>query len=86
MTWEQIRTAYPERWVVVEALDGRTMDGERVIGDLVLIEAFADDWQPAWARYKAMHKAYPEREFYPIHTDREQLNIGVLDAFGRTST
>jgi hypothetical protein len=86
MTWEQIRTAHPSRWVVVEALDGRTEGNRRIITDLALIEAFEDDWQPAWARYKAMHKAYPEREFYPLHTDRLALDIGVLDAFGRTTT
>lgn len=81
MTWEQVREQYPDRWVVIEALDARTEGSERVVVRLVLIADFADDWRPAWNRYESLHIASPEQEFYVLHTDREQLDIGVLNAF-----
>ncbi len=83
MTWEQIRQEYPNRWVVIEALDAHTDGGRRVIDRLVLIAAFGDDWLPAWNRYKLLHGASPQREYFIFHTDREQLDVGVIDGFGR---
>lgn len=83
MTWEQIREQYPHRWVVIEALDAHTDGDRRVIDRLILVADFSDDWKPAWERYKSLHHASPEREFYMLHTDREQLDIGVIDNFGR---
>ena len=62
------------------AFDGPTaFEGfhDQVIAD------FGADWKPAWERYKALHHADPQREYYMLHTDREVLDIGVIDSFGR---
>ncbi|MEO0562006.1 MAG: hypothetical protein AAF125_07830 [Chloroflexota bacterium] len=83
MTWDEIRTAYPNRWVVIEATEAHTDGARRVLDQIALIAAFGDDYMIAWKRYKALHHASPEREYYVAHTDREQLDIGVLDMFGR---
>jgi hypothetical protein len=83
MNWQELRQRYPHRWVVVEAFDAYTEQGQRIIPHLELIADFADDWEPAWDRYKALHHADKYREYYFLHTDREELNIGVLDAFWR---
>lgn len=83
MNWQQIREQYPHRWLVVEAVDAHTEGALRVIDQLEVVVAFEDNWKPAWEHYKAVHDADRYREYYVLHTDREVLNIGVMDAFGR---
>lgn len=83
MDWQTIRAQYPNRWVLIEALDATTQDNQRVISSIRLIASFGDDWREAWESYKTHHHKHPNREFYPVHTTREVLNIGVLDSFGR---
>ena len=78
-----MRQKYPSRWLLVEAFEAYTKAGRRVIPNLELIADFGDDWGAAWSRYKALHRADPRREYYVVHTDREELDIGVIDAFGR---
>ncbi len=83
MSWEEIRQQYPDRWVVVEALNAFTKAGQRVIPDLLLVSIFGSDWHEAWEVYKQLHHADKNREYYVLHTEREVLEIGVIDAFGR---
>ena len=85
MNWQQIRETYPHTWVVVEAIDAHTAGTERVIEALEVIDVFGDDSQAAWAHYQNIHKADKSREYYVLHTDRQSLNIGILDIFGRAS-
>jgi len=81
MTWQEIRKLYPHRWLVVEAIDSYTEGDQRVVNALDIAEVFAEDWRPAWERYVQLHEADPRREYYVLHTDREALNIGVLNVF-----
>lgn len=83
MTWEEIRKQYPHRWLVVEAIGAYTDGPRRVIDNLNVMAVFSDDWKQAWDEYKRLHHEDIDREYYPLHTDREELNIGVIDAFGR---
>ncbi len=83
MDWQEIREQYPHRWVVVEAFDAYTEGRNRVINHLEVVGMFGDDWKPAWEHYKRLHHADKEREYYVLHTDRVELNIGVIDSFGR---
>lgn len=83
MNWQQIREQYPHCWLVMEAINAFTQGSERIINHLEVIEVFADDWKPAWEHYKLMHNVNRQREYYVLHTDRPELNIGVLDTFGR---
>jgi hypothetical protein len=85
MTWDEIRQLVPHEWVLVEALDAYTDDehGKRVISNLALIKTCGSDWHDAWNQYKQIHNTDIEREYYMLHTNRQALNIGVLDAFWR---
>jgi hypothetical protein len=83
MDWQALRTRYPHAWLVVEAHEAHTQEGQRLIAHLEMMAEFGEDWDAGWARYKALHAANPEREYYLLHTDRAELNIGILDAFGR---
>ncbi len=83
MTWQEIREQYPGRWVVVEALGAFTQDGKRITPNLQPIAVFEEDWRQAWYAYEGLHRVDKWREYYVVHTEREELNIGVLDAFWR---
>jgi hypothetical protein len=75
MKWSEIRNAYPEQWLVVEALEAHTQpDNRRHIERLAVIEPCADG-RNAMQTYRRLHQQYPEREFYFIHTSREELDI-----------
>jgi hypothetical protein len=75
MRWSQILNAYPDQWLVVEALEAHTtIDGRRLLDCLAVIETCADG-NSTMQRYRQLHQEYPQREFYFVHTSREELNI-----------
>ena len=83
MDWQTVREMYPHRWVVIEAYNAHILGGERIIGQIEVVGMFGDEWKPAWEHYKQLHHMDKEREYYVVHTDRVELQIGVMDAFGR---
>jgi hypothetical protein len=79
MNWQQICEQYPQQWVVVEALNAVTSGAQCVIEQLELVSVF-DDWASAWKSYTSLHNADKWREYYVLHTDRAELNIGVINS------
>ncbi|MCC7449646.1 MAG: hypothetical protein IT324_19655 [Anaerolineae bacterium] len=57
-----------------------------MIPELKLVQTSGADWQRAWEQYKAVYHVDRNREYYVLHTDRPELDIGVLDSFGRVVT
>ena len=84
MNWQEIREQYPHCWVVAEAVDAYTEGDNRIVDQLNVVQVFGEAWQPAWEHYKMVHNADKSREYYVLHTDREALDIGVLDNFRRS--
>ena len=78
MNWQEIREQYPHRWLVVEAFGAYTEGAKRVANHLEVVGEFGDDSKSAWAHYLRLHHADKRREYYVLHTDRPELNIGVL--------
>ncbi|HID50949.1 MAG TPA: hypothetical protein EYP41_02785 [Anaerolineae bacterium] len=75
MNWSEIRAAYPEQWLIVEALEAHTTaDNQRIPDRLAVIET-CPDGSSAMQRYRELHLEYPQREFYFVHTSRENLTI-----------
>jgi hypothetical protein len=72
--WQEVRDHYPEKWVLVEALDGRTEGDKRIVQDLSVIDTFSDSME-GFDRYRALHRNAPQRELYVVHTGRESLDI-----------
>ena len=75
MHWSEIRKAYPDQWLIVEALEAHTTpDHRRHLQRLAVIETCADG-QTALRSYRRLHREHPSREFYFVHTSREDLDI-----------
>ncbi len=74
MTWQDVRQHYPHQWLLVEAVQAHTLENQRIIDQLSVLERFEDS-RTAIQAYVAWHRQTPQREFYVLHTDRECLNI-----------
>jgi hypothetical protein len=75
MIWQEIRVTYPDQWLIIEALEAHTtVDNQRMLDRLAVTETCTDG-NSAMQRYRALHNEYPQREFYFVHTSREELDI-----------
>ena len=74
MRWEEIREHYPHQWLLVEAVEARSVGNRRVIEDLAVLGVFTNSSE-ALRRYVQSHHRTPERELYVLHTDRKQLEF-----------
>lgn len=74
MRWEEVRGQYPEQWLVIEALEAHTEDDRRKLEQMTVVEVCTDG-AAAYERYRELHRQHPMREFYFVHTAREELDI-----------
>jgi hypothetical protein len=74
MQWAEIREEYPQRWLVVEALEAHTEGEQRKLDELMVVDTCVDG-EAAFQRYRQLHQQHPSREFYYLHTSRETLDI-----------
>jgi hypothetical protein len=75
MQWPEVRNAYPDQWLVIEALEARTTpDQQRILDRLAVVDR-CPDGAAAFQAYRRLHQQYPQREFYSVHTSKEELEI-----------
>jgi hypothetical protein len=74
MIWSAVRQAYPHQWLIVEALAAHTEGCQRKLDQIAVIETCTDG-AAAMRSYQRLHREYPTREFYFVHTTREDLDI-----------
>lgn len=75
MRWTEVRASYPDQWLIVEALEAHTTaDSRRHLDRLAVLERCSDG-KAAMAGYRRLHREYPQRELYFVHTSREELDI-----------
>ncbi len=74
MKWQEIRTHYPQRWLLVEAIQARSEANKRILEQLAVVGTFSDSGA-ALKSYQQLHHQAPERELYVFHTSRETLDI-----------
>jgi len=74
MLWSEVRKAYPEQWLIIEALEAHTDGNQRLLDRIIVIET-CPDGASAMQSYRRLHQEYPLREFYFVHTGRENLDI-----------
>ncbi len=74
MKWTEVRAAYPDEWLVVEAIQFHE-EGEVFVGDEITVVEKCPDGAAAFDVYRRLHRQYPERELVFVHTSRETLRI-----------
>lgn len=57
MQWSQVRTAYPDQWLVVEALEAHTQERQRILDRIAVIETCSDG-KAAMTCYRQLHRAH----------------------------
>lgn len=75
MQWSDIRRAYPDQWLVVEALEAHTTSEQQRQLDRVAVIEQCRDGSSAMMTYRRYHQQHPTREFYFVHTSRPVLDI-----------
>lgn len=74
MKWQEVRTHYPEQWLLVEAIKAHSVKNKRILEHLAVISTFPDS-TAALKSYAQFHQDAPERELYVFHTSRETLDV-----------
>lgn len=74
MRWTEIRQQYPDRWLVIDALAAHTEGNRRKLDQMTVVDVCLDG-AAAYQRYRELHEEHPQREFYFVHTGREELDI-----------
>jgi hypothetical protein len=67
MRWNEVRALHPGQWLIVEALAARSEGGRRLVDSFGVLERCTDGGD-AYRRYRALHKQFPSREIYFVHT------------------
>ncbi len=75
MKWEDVRKAFPDQWILLEAIEAYTNEkNERILVDIVPLEKFSDS-PKAMKAYQKLHHENAGRELYVIHTNRKSPGI-----------
>ncbi len=75
MKWEDIRQAFPEQWILIEAIQAHTnKQNERILEKIVPLERFSNS-PDAMRVYQEIHRDESNRELYVLHTSRKKPNI-----------
>ncbi len=74
MRWSEIRQSHPNQWLVIEALEAHTEDAIRQLDKIAVIEVCTDG-DAAFQCYRHLHRQFPGRELFFVHTNREELGI-----------
>ena len=74
MRWPAVRAAYPDQWLVIEALEAHTAGNRRIFDRIAVIDT-CPDGRTTMKRYGELHRQHPEREFCFVHTSNVELDI-----------
>ncbi|WP_088104835.1 hypothetical protein [Halalkalibacter urbisdiaboli] len=75
MKWEEVCQAFPEQWVLIEAVQAYTNEkSERILDEIAPLKKFSNS-PDAMKAYQEIHREDPKRELYVLHTSRKEPNI-----------
>jgi hypothetical protein len=81
MRWADVKTTYPDQWLIIEAIEARSEGDRRIVERLAVIETCGSGSE-ALSSYRRLHQQYPQREFYFVHTSRPELDIHQMHWVG----
>lgn len=56
MIWEDIKKAYTDQWLIIEAIEAHTEGDERILNNIAVVETFQDDNNRAMLEYVNLHR------------------------------
>lgn len=65
---------HPDQWLVIEALEARSVNDRRVVERIAVIDV-CPDGKTTMKRYAELRREHPHREFCFVHTSRAELEI-----------
>lgn len=74
MRWEEVRSHYPNQWLMVEAVKAHSETNNRILDEIAVVNVFTNS-REAMQNYAQLHHQSPKRELYVVHTDRKTLDI-----------
>ncbi len=75
MKWEDVCQAFPEQWVLIEAIQAHTNEKSvRILDEIAPLKKFSNSPE-AMKAYQELHRKNPNRELYVLHTSRKEPNI-----------
>jgi hypothetical protein len=81
MQWSDVRVAYPDQWLVVEALEAHSANDHRFFDRIAVSEVCADG-RTAMKRYSELQREHPHREFGFVHSSKPELEFEERLWFG----
>ncbi len=81
MQWSEIRSAHPDQWLVIEALEAHSENDRRIFDRVDLIEVFSNG-RDAMKRYSALQRDHADREFCFVHSSKSELTFEERLWFG----
>ena len=73
MHWHDIRNAYSNQWLAIEAIEAvTTLDHRNVLKRIAVMERCVTG-SDAFQSYRRLHQIHSAREFCFVHTSREEL-------------
>lgn len=74
MKWNEARKAYPNKWILFEAIESHSENSKRIVEELSVINIY-DEGKEALKEYAEKHKKDKSREMYVYNTKNEELLI-----------
>ena len=74
LKWSEAIKNYPNKWLLFEAIEAYSKEGQRIIKDISIINVF-DEGRDALKEYSEKHKKDKSREMYVYHTKNKELII-----------
>jgi hypothetical protein len=75
MNWNEIKKKYPKQWLLIEALEANMTPEQRRHLDRISVLERCSDGSTAFKSYREIHTKFPDREYYYVHTSRDELDI-----------
>lgn len=74
LKWSEVRENYHNKWILFEASEAYSKDGQRFVEELIIINVFSEG-KDALKDYAEKHKRDKSREMYVYHTKNKELKI-----------
>ncbi|MCT2536429.1 hypothetical protein NC661_03780 [Aquibacillus koreensis] len=75
MKWEDVCQAFPDQWVLIEAIQAHTNEeNERILDEIAPLKNFSNSPE-AMKAYQEIHREDPNRELYVLYTNRKEPKI-----------